>query len=513
MAGSAAACAGTVNSLLVQLTALHFARRLAPVIDAGVLIADSSDLPRSVSMVTLIGHDLIAAHDAAIDRWRQNASMHDRTPGAVPRAKRAGTLRAIVGSTGVQSMHLDLRTQGPHALVGGTTGAGKSEFLQAWVLGMAAEYSPDRVAIFFGVETAWKRRGKGVGTAEWPARRAGARARPDRPGEARRRPRRSGWCGADSRAAAALARRIDVSVQPGAHRDPNGCCPRAGPGRRAHRAKKRPVCFLPDVDGHIGIYGTGGSGKSVALRTLVIAAGRTSAGGPVAVYGLDFAAGSLRMLEPLPHVGSIGGGDDIERIIRLFRLLKAELEARGNRFVEATASTIAEYRALANRPNELRILLLIDGFAAFREDWEVASGRSNWYDVFRSILADGRQLGIHVTFAADLASPRMALVVENLADFLQTPADAALVELIKHVMRSNHFLVADGETASWNSSWPLFAEMKNSRRGLLLQPDTIEGDILLKTPLPRLDRAEFPPGRGMMVAGGKVLRVQLPLVE
>ncbi|WP_241977456.1 hypothetical protein [Cryobacterium sp. TMS1-13-1] len=107
----------------------------------------------------------------------------------------------------------------------------------------------------------------------------------------------------------------------------------------------------------------------------------------------------------------------------------------------------------------------------------------------------------------------MALVVENLPDFLQTPADAALVELIKQVKRSDQFLIADGETASWNSSWPLFAEMKNSRRGLLLQPDTIAGDILLKTPLPRLNRADFPPGRGMMVAGGKVLRVQLPLVE
>ena len=46
-------------------------------------------------------------------------------------------------------MHLDLRAQGPHALVGGTTGAGKSEFLQAWVLGMAAEYSPDRVTFLF----------------------------------------------------------------------------------------------------------------------------------------------------------------------------------------------------------------------------------------------------------------------------------------------------------------------------------------------------------------------------
>src|SRR5690606_38698244 len=57
--------------------------------------------------------------------------------------------RALVGQSAHGSFHLDLRTQGPHALVGGTTGAGKSEFLQAWVLGKAAEYSPDRVSFLF----------------------------------------------------------------------------------------------------------------------------------------------------------------------------------------------------------------------------------------------------------------------------------------------------------------------------------------------------------------------------
>src|SRR5690625_3016227 len=50
---------------------------------------------------------------------------------------------------GQDAFHLDLRTQGPHALVGGTTGAGKSEFLQAWVLGMATAHSPDRVTFLF----------------------------------------------------------------------------------------------------------------------------------------------------------------------------------------------------------------------------------------------------------------------------------------------------------------------------------------------------------------------------
>ena len=44
---------------------------------------------------------------------------------------------------------LDLRTHGPHALVGGTTGAGKSEFLQTWMLGMATSHSPQRVTFLF----------------------------------------------------------------------------------------------------------------------------------------------------------------------------------------------------------------------------------------------------------------------------------------------------------------------------------------------------------------------------
>ncbi|WP_431278135.1 hypothetical protein [Leifsonia poae] len=63
------------------------------------------------------------------------------------------------------------------------------------------------------------------------------------------------------------------------------------------------------------------------------------------------------------------------------------------------------------------------------------------------------------------------------------------------------------------SSWPLLGEVKNGRRGILLQPDSMEGDLLLKTPLPRLNRSEFPPGRGMYIAKGKFARVQVPLVD
>ena len=38
----------------------------------------------------------------------------------------------------------------------------------------------------------------------------------------------------------------------------------------------------------MAVYGTSGSGKSVFLRTIAVAAGYTVRGGPCQVYGLDF---------------------------------------------------------------------------------------------------------------------------------------------------------------------------------------------------------------------------------
>ena len=159
------------------------------------------------------------------------------------------------------------------------------------------------------------------------------------------------------------------------------------------RQEQRPVYFSPDVDGNLAVYGTGGSGKSTVLRTLASSAAITPRGGPVHVYGLDFGAGSLRMLEKLPHVGSIIPGDDAERIVRLLRMLKGVLEDRGPRFAEANASSITEYRSLTGRQDEPRILLLVDGFPAFREDFEIPAGRSQWYDVFRDIRPTGGASG------------------------------------------------------------------------------------------------------------------------
>ncbi|MGV9194888.1 FtsK/SpoIIIE domain-containing protein [Microbacterium sp. MC2] len=135
---------GVSNELMTML-----AKRLAPVADSSTVIEDSSDIPNSVMFLSLVGSEMAEDPSFAIDRWQENNTIIDRSGATLPRLKKAGNLRAIVGQGASDAMTLDLRLQGPHALVGGTTGAGKSEFLQAWVLGMAAAHSPDRVTFLF----------------------------------------------------------------------------------------------------------------------------------------------------------------------------------------------------------------------------------------------------------------------------------------------------------------------------------------------------------------------------
>lgn len=164
-----------------------------------------------------------------------------------------------------------------------------------------------------------------------------------------------------------------------------------------------PVAFRPDVEGNLIVYGASGSGKTTFLRTIAVAAGFTVRGGPCHVYGLDFASGGLGMLEVLPHVGSIISGSDDERVQRFFKYLKGLLEERASAFKACDAATLVDYRRSANRPNEPRILVLLDGLPAFRAAHERA-GKWQYIELLADLAARGRGFGLHFLMTSDQRS-------------------------------------------------------------------------------------------------------------
>jgi S-DNA-T family DNA segregation ATPase FtsK/SpoIIIE len=218
----------------------------------------------------------------------------------------------------------------------------------------------------------------------------------------------------------------------------------AGPGQLAFgrcdipRRQMQPVALYSPDDGNLAIIGTSGSGKSTALRSIAIAPALGD-DGPTHVYGFDFASGSLQMLESLPHVAAIIDGDDDERIGRVLRRLTAILDERSRRFARVNAASLAEYRQ-AGAPTEPRILLLVDGIAAFREAYEHV-GHSTHFAMFNQIAADGRRLGLHVVVTGDrpgaLSSSLASMMQHRLVLRLATEDDYVLAGVPADVLSVN----------------------------------------------------------------------------
>ncbi|MGG7510498.1 FtsK/SpoIIIE domain-containing protein [Plantibacter sp. YIM 135249] len=72
----------------------------------------------------------------------QPPALHGGADGLGPQQ---GSLSSTIGAGAGGPIAVDLVADGPHALVGGTTGSGKSELLLAWVTGVAAGYAPSVV--------------------------------------------------------------------------------------------------------------------------------------------------------------------------------------------------------------------------------------------------------------------------------------------------------------------------------------------------------------------------------
>ncbi len=113
---------GVRADLVSAAWAEQVARGLAPLRDASAEQGEGQ-LPTSARLLDVLG-------------------LEEPT-GASVRPRMGRTTAAVVGVDAEGSYTLDLRKDGPHALVAGTTGSGKSEFLQTLVASLAVANRPD----------------------------------------------------------------------------------------------------------------------------------------------------------------------------------------------------------------------------------------------------------------------------------------------------------------------------------------------------------------------------------
>jgi S-DNA-T family DNA segregation ATPase FtsK/SpoIIIE len=165
-----------------------------------------------------------------------------------------------------------------------------------------------------------------------------------------------------------------------------------------------PMGWAPD-DGNLIVYGIGGSGTTTALTSVVLGLARLRGPDDLHVYALDFGAGELSVLEPLPHVGGVITAGERERQTRLVRHLRGELDRRRAMGAAAVRS-------------EPLLVTLVDGWSAMAAEYSDVAGSAVW-DAFVRVLADGPEVGLCTLVAADrvLAVPNAvaSLVRQRLA--------------------------------------------------------------------------------------------------
>ena len=91
-------------------------------------------------------------------------------------------------------------------------------------------------------------------------------------------------------------------------------------------------------------------------------------------------------------------------------------------------------------------------------------------------------------------------------------ANALLRALLQAMNDSEHLLVGEAEITRASGSIGVLGEWKSARQGIVLKPDTYDGEAIFKTPFGRVKRSDFPVGRGIFVQAGKAVTMQMPFV-
>ena len=183
-----------------------------------------------------------------------------------------------------------------------------------------------------------------------------------------------------------------------------------------------PAVFDLEEAGGLMIGGSGGSGKTTALRTAAVSAVTGATPDEVALFVIDCASRSLATLRDLPHVAAVATGDDLESITRVITVLAAELDRRRPLLsdLDVQAENLSSY--LDKGYKLPRIVVIVDGFQNLGpilgtvKPMEV--GPLDWLAEFQRIVTDGRQLGIHVILAVDRRQAVSALLMSAIGNRL-----------------------------------------------------------------------------------------------
>jgi S-DNA-T family DNA segregation ATPase FtsK/SpoIIIE len=167
---------------------------------------------------------------------------------------------------------------------------------------------------------------------------------------------------------------------------------------------------LAGAQGNVAVVGGPQSGKSTALRSLILSAAATHTPEQLQFYCLDFGGGTLTSLAKLPHVGGVAGRMDSDAIRRTVAEVSGVLRAREQRFRDLGIESMRDFRQrkeeLAKLPPEEAeqdplsqdnfgdVVLVVDGWASIKSDFDTLE------QALQSLAIQGLSYGVHLAISA-----------------------------------------------------------------------------------------------------------------
>ena len=157
---------------------------------------------------------------------------------------------------------------------------------------------------------------------------------------------------------------------------------------------------LAGATGHLAVVGGPRSGKSGALRTVLLALALTHSPAEVGMHVLDFGGGGLAVLADLPHVGTVVDRQQPDVVRRVVAEVTAALARREQLFRRAGVGSIEEFRArraVGEFPDEpaTDVLLVVDGYLVLRGEFDDLEAR------LLPLAAQGLSYGLHLVVSAN----------------------------------------------------------------------------------------------------------------
>lgn len=160
-------------------------------------------------------------------------------------------------------------------------------------------------------------------------------------------------------------------------------------------------------EGHYGIYGAPGTGKTSLLKSIVLSLGLCYTPQDVNIYILDCGGWGMSVFSNMPHVGGIALDSEEEKFFKFEKLIMEEFEIRKRKFLKNAVSSLSAYRE-AVATDMPAIVIAIDNIVPIFDLYP------DLENLFITIARDGATYGIYLVYTANSTSGVRYKILQNI---------------------------------------------------------------------------------------------------